>query len=588
MTSPFAWALESIISQVELACESFPEQLPPIQEQEDALTYAERLEQNYLKPFMEQLDVQEHSEHIAHVECVLNALRAPAPATEEQEVVEEEEEEVVEETLPPISEESSESLSQDPVRSDDAPEGSAELALEGELFNANPEDEVEEEILQEEILEEENLETLVQPSNRISTTIPVPEPDETPAAQVEQLDQFIQQQTEALGQTQPGSAQARELEIALERAQVLRHHAERERDDPNFENYTPPVIAPTHAFHQSTFDPIEPMTFQPVDGGAPVIATPDSGVRFNPIGPSPSRNGSSQVQLFNPDGIRRPGTFEAPEQEVDRVITDRAARDAMSGTQAVYRMNAPVGAGRCPPRPGSEEMSGLDWLPHCNVLSSPTFAASDKPQLERCLDSIKSTILGGRSLNSITRGELFSNMYRLLNPREQEYAAMVFTAIGEAGVLAPPIEEMVMVMHSVKNRARNATERNPGRHINELDIVLQDRQYSMYNAPDNRRDDQGARLLNNHLKSHVFVPHNRQSSNAIDAFMRYFETPFPDEYNDIYHYHTVYVNPDWSRGRRQTDIVLNGQRVGPVGGNARRGHQFFRNIAWTFRGNQFR
>ena len=63
---------------------------------------------------------------------------------------------------------------------------------------------------------------------------------------------------------------------------------------------------------------------------------------------------------------------------------------------------------------------------------------------------------------------------------EQEFLASMVTSIGEAGILAPPPEEMVAIMMVLKNRKEDA-QQNGYKNANMLDAALQSLQFSMYN-----------------------------------------------------------------------------------------------------------
>lgn len=232
----------------------------------------------------------------------------------------------------------------------------------------------------------------------------------------------------------------------------------------------------------------------------------------------------------------------------------------------VQRQSCPIEAPRLP------EYQDVEWLPHCEVLG---VALGDQhfDQLGQCLDSIKSTLLSGLDPNNLSRNDVFPRMYELLNPKEQEYLAMTLTAIGEAGVLAPPLEEMVAIMKVLENRKNYAQERGFPT-ANELDAALQPWQFSMYNA--------GAHHWSSGLNQTNSEP---QTINAIRSYILFQNTHYAEEntINQVYHYHTNYVSPDWRDDNKIVRPEINGTTLRQRGTR----HIFYRNIAWSFRHNNW-
>jgi hypothetical protein len=213
------------------------------------------------------------------------------------------------------------------------------------------------------------------------------------------------------------------------------------------------------------------------------------------------------------------------------------------------------------------------WLPHCETLGSNHLGAQNFDQLGKCLDSIKAAVTRGMSLSNLDRTTVFKNLYSELNPKEQEFAAMIFTSIGEAGVLAPPLEEMIMVMKVLSNRKDFALDKGY-RDANELDAALQPWQFSMYNK--------GAHHWSSVIRQTNSSP---QTINAIRSYIQFQNTDFPgdSEINRIHHYHTNYVNPDWRDDSKIVKVKLNGQDLKKSGTR----HIFYRDIAWSCRNNNW-
>jgi hypothetical protein len=212
-----------------------------------------------------------------------------------------------------------------------------------------------------------------------------------------------------------------------------------------------------------------------------------------------------------------------------------------------------------------------DWLPGCEELGMKLNENSYK-KLSACMDSIKKTVLNGAGSGmNINRDVVYKNLYSKLNKKEQEFAAMTLTSFGEAGILAPPLEEMVMIMKVLNNRKEYAI--NKGfEHANELDAALQPYQFSMWN----KKDPNWKRAL----RANDDNPHTK---NSIKAYIQYQNSDYRSntKVNKIYHYHTDYVAPDWSRGVRSNPVEINGKSLKQRG----KRHLFYSNIAWSFKYN---
>lgn len=222
----------------------------------------------------------------------------------------------------------------------------------------------------------------------------------------------------------------------------------------------------------------------------------------------------------------------------------------------------------CPPEQVVHHES--EWLPHCEVLATQPNRPEDFDRLNQCYNSIRDTLLSGLNSRNPNRADVFRRMYRRLNSREQHFIAMTLTAIGEAGVITPPLQEMSIVMKVIENRTRNIQER--GREeVTELDIVLQHLQFSMYNS--------GSPLWASGLRR---SPNDRQRRNALQAYIQYQNADFePSNIDRVYHYHANYVSPNWKNNSRIVRPVIDGQGLRQRGTR----HIFYRDIAWGFRHN---
>lgn len=233
-----------------------------------------------------------------------------------------------------------------------------------------------------------------------------------------------------------------------------------------------------------------------------------------------------------------------------------------------------------------------NWRAGCSVLSNErALSSAHQERLEECIDSIQNSITkDARNKNgSLNRSLVFKNLYKKLNPVEQRFAALVFTAQGEAEIITrgkpPQIQEMSSVMKVVENRKIASSQKN--RDFNELDIALDPMQFSMYNA----NDPSWKRVLD---------PGRSDSyTNAVAAYIQFVNADFqprPD-IDRVYHYHANYVMPDWEERSQQITPIVNGvkTRLRPAGYNERSPagraeiaksfsrvrHIFYKDIAWS-------
>jgi hypothetical protein len=186
------------------------------------------------------------------------------------------------------------------------------------------------------------------------------------------------------------------------------------------------------------------------------------------------------------------------------------------------------------------------FKPGCEVLEGGV-ENSDEEKLQECMNSIKAAITTGANGS---REQMLCNMYRHLRPEEQHFAGMVFTSIGEAGVLSdegnghveePRFQENLFVMNSIDNRLRQARQhKEAGRRnmngvnfeLNALDMALADMQYSMFNEG---QDSHLASLFNPAKQN------THRQSMAIKAFISISNEkdkiqPKPDADNIMYYY----------------------------------------------------
>lgn len=215
-----------------------------------------------------------------------------------------------------------------------------------------------------------------------------------------------------------------------------------------------------------------------------------------------------------------------------------------------------------PTLPGDTE-----WKPGCEVLNQAV-TPSSREKLVQCLSSIKQLVMTeARSGSSLSNSKMRQVLKNRLNAKERQYAALIFTAYGEARGTRPPVENQMMVMKVIENRVRHARERQ-GKNPDEMDIALQPYQFSMYNA-----DDPNWRKMFDSP-----VAGNQGFSDAVDAFIGLSNSAFSPQgvADNIYHYHTPSLQGrvDWSRGRRSAPMSVNGEQASA--------HLWYANVPWSY------
>lgn len=245
-----------------------------------------------------------------------------------------------------------------------------------------------------------------------------------------------------------------------------------------------------------------------------------------------------------------------------------------------------------PQREDESTATQEDYLPGCQSLDVESSSRPrDREELMRCIRSIQVQITQGarNSRGALLRGRVFRNLYSELNPQEQRFAAMVFTAHGEAVPITtgdpPEFQEMSAVMKVVDNRMRDANERSGD--FNELDVVLDPMQFSMYNRNEN-------------VWRRVLDPGRSESlAKAVQSYIEFEQADFEPkpEIDRVYHYHANYVRPNWAASSKELRPRVDGDltRPAPSGYNERSPagrrqiarsyrrvrHVFYRDVAWS-------
>jgi hypothetical protein len=203
----------------------------------------------------------------------------------------------------------------------------------------------------------------------------------------------------------------------------------------------------------------------------------------------------------------------------------------------------------------------------CEALADqPIQEQESKDKLAKCINSIKQAITSGNydDKGNLIRTKVFASMYERLKPEEQIFAAYMFTALGEAGVWSKDIEkpgEAMLVMKSIQNRRNAAIEQGASANseeFNELDIVLTEFQYSMYNP---------GLTPGTHWSQYMNPDDNSDFSVMIEAFAQMTDPNTqwePDDViNEVTHYHREYLKPaeNWEKNGVRVYPTVNGQKI---------------------------
>ncbi|MEC7277710.1 MAG: hypothetical protein VXV96_15420 [Bdellovibrionota bacterium] len=220
---------------------------------------------------------------------------------------------------------------------------------------------------------------------------------------------------------------------------------------------------------------------------------------------------------------------------------------------------------------------GTNYRPGCEVLSDG-IQTQDKSKLKQCIRSIQSFIKSNGTNRCRVIQKLFS-----LNEKEQDFAALVFTTIGEApGRLPAGSADHLMIMKSLKNRERAVKRAGWREPLNSLDLALVPMHYSMFNNHNGRFASTG------------FLSSSSNMDNIVESVVEYQNASWhpPGEIDNITHYYSPpAMKPAgrriwWSRPsqnpnrtlREITGIRVNGQPVVNAT-NSRNGyHRFFAGV----------
>ena len=199
----------------------------------------------------------------------------------------------------------------------------------------------------------------------------------------------------------------------------------------------------------------------------------------------------------------------------------------------------------------------------CAVLDTES---GDVALYTECFEAIKNKLSFKSSDNAYTS---LSKLYAL-SASEKKFMAMILTMYGEARGTIPPEEHMAAVMKVIVNRTRIAQAEYP--EVNELDVVLHNSQFSMFNPGDpNWRAALKADAENMKTAISVFVERNSYKYRTDDPKI---------SADSIYHYMSTALYNSKQKIAWATDTIdlyVNEKLVSP-----KDAHVFFDDIAWNF------
>lgn len=160
------------------------------------------------------------------------------------------------------------------------------------------------------------------------------------------------------------------------------------------------------------------------------------------------------------------------------------------------------------------------YLPGCQALAiegGPTRA--EETMLQECIQSIKTAAAqhSRNSQGSLVREAWMCQVMAQLNPKEQEFAGLVFTAATEAGTIGvdtptgePRWKETLFVQKVIQNRARQMRESLKSDNFNSLDAAFAYKQFSVFNSSEFNKF------------RHYFDPKSSQGRAQVTAAVRSF------------------------------------------------------------------
>lgn len=192
----------------------------------------------------------------------------------------------------------------------------------------------------------------------------------------------------------------------------------------------------------------------------------------------------------------------------------------------------------------------------CSILKT---GRNDIDDHMACFEHLKTKLLKPGHHSAY---QILSRLYTLA-PEEQTFMANIMTMYGEARGLHPVEKQMAAVMKVIENRTKVAKADYPNHGINELDVVLQNSQFSMFN-PKNGNWRKALRADSEDMRHAIKVYAEKQSKDCKLG-------------NNVCHYvaerlcHSPHA-PRWTKSRSEVEIGLSG-------------HAFYSNVGWDFNPN---
>jgi hypothetical protein len=202
--------------------------------------------------------------------------------------------------------------------------------------------------------------------------------------------------------------------------------------------------------------------------------------------------------------------------------------------------------------------------PSCQVLETNN---SNPEDYLNCLGETKALL---KYKDSDSASKTLSKLYSL-HPLQQKFMAYVLTLHGETSGVPNPVPHMAGVMKTIENRLAYAQKKYP--QANELDVVLQNSQFSMYNS----RDPNWRRVIKEKPEKMLaaITTYVKRKSFSIQL------SPPSPKIDQIYHYATeacmLKYPPKWKDSSKHVKLVVDGRPL-----EIANSHMFYRNIAWAF------
>lgn len=270
------------------------------------------------------------------------------------------------------------------------------------------------------------------------------------------------------------------------------------------------------------------------------------------------KNGITEVEIFQEDGKTVSKRMT--------ISTKWLARGTKSNGMEEFRVDPnPIVENLNPDcDPKEEEAITTPVVPvvpsaeACKVLSS---GEEDIEKHIECFASIQQRL---DFANPGTSYQSLSKLYTL-SKEEQKFMAYILTMYGEARGLDPVEQQMAAVAKVIDNRTKYAQEEYP--EASELDVVLQNSQFSMFNPRDV-----------NWKKAISADPAEMRDAIRVFATKTIEQCTAPD---NVFHYATTQLcqsrgRPRWASPSRK--ITMDFTDLDGL----LRGHTFFADVAWNF------